>query len=122
MRRGEQLPPILGLGIVNGVEDGRIGGKHNAGVPVVLVGTEIAQGHIRQIVFKIVLCLLYQCGPVGQKQDVCHPFAPAEYVGQAGGGSGFAGSGSHDQQMLAESLFDLPADCPDGLFSGNTGR
>ena len=36
--RSKQLPPVLGLGIVNGVENGGIGGKHNASGTVILVG------------------------------------------------------------------------------------
>ena len=116
MRRGKQLPPIPGFGVVNGVQDSRVGGKHDAGIPIILVGTQITQRHIRQIVLKIVLCLLHQRGAVGQKQNVGHPFASAEHIGQAGRGSGFAGAGGHHQQMLAEPLIDLAADRPDGFF------
>ena len=65
MRRGEQPAAVFGLGVVDGVEDGRVGGEHDAGVPVVFVGAEIAQGQIRQIILKTVFCLFNQRGAVG---------------------------------------------------------
>ena len=116
VRGGEQLPPILGTGVVDGVEHGGIGGKHNAGAAVVLVGAQVAQGHIRQIPLEVVLSLLDQGRPVGQEKDVGDPLTPAEHVGEAGGGSGLAGAGGHDQQMLPETPLHLFTDRADGLL------
>ena len=113
---GKQPPPVPGPGLVNGVEHGGIGGKDDAGLSVVLVGAQITQGHVGQIVFEIVLGLLDQGGAVGQKQNVGHIVASAEHVGEAGGGAGLARPGGHHQQMLAESLFQLLAHRPNGLF------
>ena len=114
--RGKQPLPVFGFGVVDGVENGGIGGKYNAGIPVVLIGAQIAQGHIRQIVLEIVLCLLDQRRAVCQKQDIRHPFSPAEHVSQTGCGAGLAGTGGHHQQVFAEPLGNMSAHRPDGLF------
>ena len=116
MRRGEQAQSILALYIVDGVEHRRIGGEHDPGIPVILVGAKVAQGHIRKIVLKIILRLLDQRRPVCQKQNVRHRLAPAEHIRQTGCGAGFAGSGGHDQQMLPKAHSQLLADGTDGFF------
>src|SRR5699024_9147663 len=36
MRWRKQLAPVLGLGIINRVEDGGVGGEHDACIPVIL--------------------------------------------------------------------------------------
>lgn len=91
-------------------------GKDDSGVAVILIGAEIAQGHIRQIVFEIVFRLLYQCGTVSQKQDIRHILSTAQHICQAGCRSGFARTCCHYQQMLAKTLFDLSADGTNGFF------
>ena len=97
MGGGKQAFPVPGPGLVNGVEHGGIGGKDDAGLSVVLVGTQVTQGHVGQVVFEIVLGLLDQGGAVGQKQNVGHIVAPAQDIGEAGGGAGLARPGGHHQ-------------------------
>ena len=64
--RRKELAP-LALGIIDDVQDCRIGGKDNARVAVVLVVAQIAKAHVRQIIFEVVLGLLHQGGAVCQK-------------------------------------------------------
>ena len=61
----KQRHAVLGLGVVNGVEHGGIGGKHDARGLIVLRGAQIAQRLVGQILFEVVLCLLDQRGAVG---------------------------------------------------------
>ena len=116
VRRAKEPPPVPGLRIVNGIEDRGVGRKHDPGVPVVLVGAQIAQGHIRQIFFKIVPRLLDQGRAVGQEQDICDVSPTAEYIHQAGRRPRLACPGGHHQQVLPKPLHDLPAYRPDGLL------
>ena len=116
MRRGKQRHAVLGLGVVDGVEHGGIGGKHDARGLIVLRGAQVAQRLVRQILFEVVLCLLDQRGAVGQKEHVGHMTAPAQHIGQAGCGAGLARASSHDQQIAPEALRDVGADSPDGVF------
>ena len=79
MYRSKQLAAIFGFRIINGVEDSRVGGEHDAGVPVILVGTQIAEGHIRQIPLKVILRLLDQRGAVSQEKNIRNPLAADAY-------------------------------------------
>ena len=81
MRRSKQLAPIFGFRIIDSIQNRWVSGKHNPGVPVILVGTQIAQRHIRQILLKIIFCLFYQRGAVSQKKNIRNPLAAAEYIG-----------------------------------------
>ena len=112
----KQRHAVLGLGVVNGVEHGGIGGKHDACGLIVLGGAQIAQRLVRQILFEVVLRLLDQRSAVRQKEHVGHMAAPAQHIGQAGCGAGFSGAGGHDQQVAPEALRNMGADCPDGVF------
>ena len=114
--RGKQRHAVLGLGVVDGVEHGGIGGKHDARGLIVLGGAQVAQRLVRQILFEVVLCLLDQRGAVGQKEHVGHMTAPAQHSGQAGCGAGLACASSHDQQIAPEALRNMGADSPDGVF------
>ena len=80
MNRRKQPLSFCRLGIVDGIKDGRIGRKDDAGVAIVLIGAKIAQRHFGQVVLESVLCLLDQCGAVGKKKDVGHPLAAAEHI------------------------------------------
>ena len=112
----KQRHAVLGLGVVDGVEHGGIGGKHNARGLVVLGGAQVAQRLVGQILLEVVLCLLDQCGAVCQKKHVGHMAAPAQHIGQAGRGAGLARACRHDQQIAPEALCDVGTDCPDGVF------
>lgn len=107
---------VFGFGVVNGVEYGWVGGEDDAGVSVVFVGAEVAQGHVREVVFEVVFCLADEGSAVCEKEDVCDPFSAAEDVGEAGCGSCFAGAGCHDEQVFSNSELDLFTDCADGFF------
>ena len=112
----KQRHAVLGLGVVDGVEHGGVGGEHDARRLVVLGGAQVAQRLVRQILLEIVLRLLDQRGAVSQKQHIRHMAAPAQHVGQAGRCTGLAGAGGHDQQIAPEALRNMGADCPDGVF------
>ena len=112
----KQRHAVLGLGVVDGVEHGGIGGKHDARGLIVLGGAQIAQRLVGQILFEVVLRLLDQRSAVRQKEHVGHMTAPAQHIGQAGCGAGLARASSHDQQIAPEALRDVGADCPDGVF------
>ena len=114
--RGKQRHAVLGLGVVDGVEHGGVGGEHDARRLVVLEGAQVAQRLVRQILLEIVLGLLDQCGAVGQKQHIRHMAAPAQHVGQTGCRAGFSGAGGHDQQVAPEPLRDVGAHRTDGVF------
>ena len=116
MRRGKQRHAVLGLGVVDGVEHGGIGGKHDARGLIVLRGAQVAQRLVGQILFEVVLCLLDQRSAVRQKEHVGHMTAPAQHIGQAGCGAGLACARCHDQQIAPEALRNMGADCPDGVF------
>ena len=116
MCRSKQLAAIFGFRIINGVEDSRVGGEHDAGVPVILVGTQIAERHIRQIPLKVILRLLDQRGAVSQEKNIRDPLAAAEHIRQTGGCPRFSRTSCHYQKMLAEALFNLPANSPYSLF------
>ena len=116
MRRCKQLAAIFGFRVINGVQNSWIGRKHDSGIPIILVGTQIAQGQIRQIILKVVLRLLHQGGAVSQEKNIGNPLAAAEHIGQAGGSPCFPRTGCHHQQMLAKPLFNLPANSPYGLL------
>ena len=81
MRRSKQLAAISGFRIINGIQNRWVSGKHNPGISVILVGTQIAEGHIWQIPLKIILCLFYQGSAVSQKKNIRNPLATAEYIG-----------------------------------------
>ena len=81
MCRSKQLAAISGFRIIDGIQNRWVSGKHNPSISVILVGAQIAKGHIWQIPFKIVLCLFYQGGAVSQKKNICNPLAAAEYIG-----------------------------------------
>ena len=112
----KQRHAVFGLGVVDGVEHGGIGGKHDARGLIVLGGAQIAQRLVRQILFEVVLCLLDQRSAVRQKERVGHMTAPAQHIGQAGCCTGLARASSHDQQIAPEALRDVGADSPDGVF------
>ena len=116
MRRRKQRHAVLGLGAVDGVQDRGVGREHNPGIPVVLVAAQIAEGHIRQIALEIVLCLLDKRRSVRKEQDIRDIAATAQHIGQAGRCPGFAGTGRHDEQRLAEALLDVLADRTDGFL------
>ena len=116
MCRGKQRHAVLGLGVVDGVEHGGIGGKHDARGLIVLGGAQVAKRLVGQILFEVVLCLLDQRSAVGQKEHIGHMTAPAQHIGQAGCGAGLACACRHDQQIAPEPLRDVGADCPDGVF------
>ena len=112
----KQRHAVLGLGVVDGVEHGGIGGKHDARGLIVLRGAQVAQRLVGQILLEVVLCLLDQRGAVGQKQHIRHMAAPAQHIGQAGCGAGLACARCHDQQIAPEALRDVGAHRPDGVF------
>ena len=112
----KQRHAVLGLGVVDGVEHGGIGGKHNARGLIVLGGAQIAQRLVGQILLEVVLCLLDQRSAVRQKEHVGHMTAAAQHIGQAGCGAGLACARCHDQQIAPEALRDVGADSPDGVF------
>ena len=112
----KQRHAVFGLGVVDGVEHGGIGGKHDARGLIVLGGAEVAQRLVGQILLKVVLCLLDQRSAVRQKEHVGHMTAPAQHIGQAGCGAGLACARCHDQQIAPEALRNMGADCPDGVF------
>ena len=116
MRRGKQRHAVFGLGVVDGIEHGGIGGKHDARGLIVLEGAQVAQRLVGQILLEVVLRLLDQRGAVGQKEHIGHMTAPAQHIGQAGCSAGLARARCHDQQIAPEALRDVGADCPDGVF------
>ena len=81
MRRSKQLTAISGFRIIDGIQNRWIGGKHNPGIAVILVGAQIAEGHIRKIPLKIILCLFYQGSAISQKKNIRNPLAAAEHIG-----------------------------------------
>ena len=81
MRRSKQLAPIFGFRIIDSIQNSWVSGKHNPGISVILVGTQIAEGHIRQIPLKVILRLLDQRGAVSQEKNIRNPLAAAEYIG-----------------------------------------
>ena len=67
VRRGKQALPALRLCIIDCIQHCRVGGKNDSGAAIILIGAEIAQRHIRQVIFKVILCLFHQCSTVSQK-------------------------------------------------------
>lgn len=46
MRRSKQLAAIFGFSIIDSIQNRWVSGKHNPSISVILVGTQIAEGHI----------------------------------------------------------------------------
>ena len=113
---GKHALPIFRLHIVYGVQHCRVCREYDPCAPVVLIGAQIAQRHIRQIVLEIVLCLFHQRRAISQEQNIGDVFAATEHIGEAGRSSGFACSCCHDQQVLSKALSDLLAYCTDGFL------
>ena len=116
MCRGKHSLPIFCLYIVDSIQHCRVCGKYDSRATVVFIGAKVAQRHIGQVILKVILCLLYQRGAVCQEQNVGDMLATTQYICQAGGGSGLAGTCGHHQQVLSESETDLLTYCADCFF------
>ena len=116
MSRRKELAALLRFDGIDGIQDRRVRGKYDAGVLVLGAVQEVAQGHVRQMRFKIVSRLLDQRRPVRQKKGIGNIAAAGQHVGETRGRSGFAGACGHDQQRPSVSILDIAADSANGFF------
>ena len=110
VRRCKQPIPVLSPAVIDSIEHRRIGREHDARILVILVGAEIAERHVRQVLLKGVLRLLDECGTICEEENIGHIPASAEDIDQRRRRSGLSCTGRHDQKILAEALLHMIAD------------
>ena len=108
--RCKQPISVLSPAVIDSIKHRRIGREHDARILVILVGAEIAERHVRQVLLKGVLRLLDKCGTICEEKNICHIPATAEDIDQRRRRSGLSGTGRHHQKILAKALLHMIAD------------
>ena len=116
MRRRVHACPVLAAHRVDGVEDGRVGGEHDAGVPLVPVPAQVAARGLGQVALEGLRGLVDERHAVGEEEHVLHAPRPHEHVCEPRRNARLAGTRGHDEQALPVPFVEVGAGPLDGLY------